>query len=95
MAEVEQKLEQGKAAVIAEIEEDWVTPLDARMNALGAVVICKTRSAVMSEQIERQVAEHKAEMTELKSEIGQSVGDAKIRLQSKFDAATTKLNAVQ
>jgi uncharacterized membrane protein len=34
----------GKAAVIAEIEEDWITPLDQRIEAIGGHIMRTWRS---------------------------------------------------
>ena len=41
---VSRELAPGKAAVIAEVEEDWVTPLNTRMEAIGGSVVREWRS---------------------------------------------------
>jgi hypothetical protein len=43
VAEVSRQLSPGKAAVIAEVDEEWITPLDARMEPLGGVVFRRSR----------------------------------------------------
>jgi uncharacterized membrane protein len=37
------RLEPGKAALIAEIDEQWQGPLDTRMEALGGTLLRRTR----------------------------------------------------
>jgi uncharacterized membrane protein len=44
LAEVSQNLTSGKVAVIGDIDEDWVTPLDTRMEALGGTVFRRARA---------------------------------------------------
>jgi uncharacterized membrane protein len=39
----------GKAAVIAEIEEDWITPLDQRIEAIGGHIMRTWRSELEAE----------------------------------------------
>lgn len=68
LSEVEKSLEPGKAAVVAEVWEEWTTPVDARMEALGGVVIRRTRKEVMDEQAERDVAALEADLAELEAE---------------------------
>jgi uncharacterized membrane protein len=40
---VSEKLTPGKTAVIAEVAEEWVTPLDTRMETIGGDVIRESR----------------------------------------------------
>jgi hypothetical protein len=38
LADVATALTPGKYAVVADVDEDWVTPVDTRMEAVGGVV---------------------------------------------------------
>lgn len=49
--EVSSSLRPGKVAVIAEIDEDWVTPVDSGMDALGGEVFRRARTEVVDDQI--------------------------------------------
>ena len=69
---VSRDLAPGKAAVIAEIDEDWVTPLNTRMEAIGASVEREWRSDFEEVQIEKETAASKAELAQLKAEMAQS-----------------------
>lgn len=95
LAEVEKSLLPGKAAVVAEVWEEWTLPVDTRMEALGGVVFRRTSVEVVDEQIERDVAALNAELAELKAERDQATGEARAKLQAKVDAAKAKLKAQQ
>jgi uncharacterized membrane protein/sporulation protein YlmC with PRC-barrel domain len=93
--EVEKSLLPGKAAVVAEIWEEWTLPVDTRMETLGGVVFRRTSVEVVDEQIERDVAALDAELAELKAERDQATGEARAKLQAKMDAAKAKLQTTQ
>jgi uncharacterized membrane protein len=93
--EVGQSLQPGKAAVVAEVWEEWVLPVDTCMEALGGVVFRRMRGDILDAQIERDVEALDAELTELEAELDQASGEAKAVLQAKIDAARAKLQAMQ
>jgi uncharacterized membrane protein len=93
--EVEKSLLPGKAAVVAEVWEEWTLPVDTRMEALGGVVFRRTSMEVVDEQIERDVTALQAELAELKAERDRATGEARAKLQAKVDAAKAKLQAAQ
>jgi uncharacterized membrane protein len=93
LAEVSQHLLPGRTAVVAEIDEEWVTPVDSRMDTLGGVVFRRARGEFIDAQIEREIAADQAELAKLKAERDQAVGETKAKLQAKVDAAQQKLQA--
>lgn len=95
LSEVENSLQPGEAAVVAEVWEEWTTPVDDRMEALGGVVLRRSREDVVDAQMERDIAVLRADLAELESERDQAVGHARSRLQAKVDAAKAKLQAKQ
>lgn len=92
-AEALKQLSPGKVAVIAEVDEDWVTPLDARMEPLGGVVFRRMRTEFIDAQIEREIAADKAEIAMLKAEYDEAVGEAKVKLKAKINAVEARLQA--
>lgn len=82
-----QHLQPGKVALVAEIEEEWVIPVDAALEAAGAQVFGRARSEVAEAQFDHDIAAFKAEM-ELESEASHASGAAKTKLQATL--ATTK-----
>jgi uncharacterized membrane protein len=93
LAEVSQNLTPGKVAVVAEIDEEWVAPLDTRMEPLGGIVFRRVRGEFIDAQIEREFAAADAEIDALEAEVNQAVGEAKAKLQAKLDAARKRRQA--
>ena len=86
----------GKFAVVADISEDWVTPLDTRMESIGGVVFRRTRSQVKRMHHDRDVAAHRAEMEQLKAERAQARADRLAKIDATIDALRKKLeNAIE
>ena len=88
---VGKSLKPGKAAVVAEIWEDWTVPVDTKMEALGGVVFRHTRKDILDLQVERDITTLKAEIDELESEYHRASGEAQTKLQAKIDTARAKL----
>jgi peptidoglycan hydrolase CwlO-like protein len=93
--EVEESLQPGKSAVVAEVWEEWTLPVDTRMEALGGTVIRRTRSEFLDAQMQRDIDALKADLAELEAERDQANGEAKAKLQKKIDATRGKLQAAQ
>ena len=93
LAEVSQTLTPRKVAVVADVDEEWVTPLDSRMEALGGVVFRRARGEFIDARIEQEIAADQAELAEMKAEYKQAVGDAKAKLKAKIDAGEKALDA--
>ena len=93
VAEVSRYLSPGKAAVIAEVDEEWITPLDARMEPLGGVVFRRSRGEFIDAQVEREIAAAKAELAKLETEYREAGAEAKAQLKAKLDAAQNRLRA--
>jgi uncharacterized membrane protein len=86
------ELAPGKAAVIAEIDEDWVTPLNTRIEAIGGSVVREWRSDFEEAEIAKETAADKAELAQLKAELAQSGAEAKAKLQKRISEVKAKLD---
>jgi uncharacterized membrane protein len=95
IAEVADYLQPGKAAVVAEVWEEWTLPVDNRMEALGGIVFRRSRNEVLDIVIDRDVRILTAELDALEAEYKQATGEAKANLQKKIDAAKARLQATQ
>jgi uncharacterized membrane protein len=93
LAEVSQNLTPGKAAVVADADEEWVTPLDSKMQPLGGIVLRRARADYIDAQIEREAAADRAELAELKAEYKQATGEAKATIKARIDDAHRRLDA--
>jgi uncharacterized membrane protein len=90
---ISDKLTPGKTAVIAEVDEDWVTPLDTRMEAIHGEIMREWRSDFEDEQIAKAIKERKAELTQLKEEMSRSSEETKSKLKARLDETQAKLKA--
>jgi uncharacterized membrane protein len=88
---VGKSLKPGKAAVVAEIWEDWTLPVDTTMQSFGGVVFRHTRKDILDQQVERDITMLKAEIDELEAEHERASGEAKRKLQEKIDTVRAKL----
>ncbi len=89
---IERDLAPGKFAVIAEIDEEWVVPLDSRMEQLGAKVVREDRLTFAEDTLEKRVNARKARLAQLKAEHAQRKAErAKERAGSKAETMLQKL----
>jgi hypothetical protein len=54
LEEIGRELEPGKVAVVADVWEDWVTPVDTRIEAAGGTVLRRVRAEIADAQIARE-----------------------------------------
>ena len=92
VGEAERVLTPGKVALVAEVEEEWVIPVDAAMAHTGGVVYRRTREAVEDAEISRDITALKSEMTSLQTEVKHASAAAKASLVTKTAAVKTKLD---
>lgn len=91
--EVTKYLLPSKVAVVAEIEEDWTTPVDTRMEAIGGIVFRRALSDVRHHIHQENVAAMKADMAQFKAEHAQARADRKAKLQEKINQLDTQIQA--
>jgi uncharacterized membrane protein len=82
-----------RVALIAEIEEDWTTPVDTRMEAIGGTVFRRTLSDVEDTVDDEDIAAIKADTAQMKAERAQAHADRKQKLQEKINQLDSKLQA--
>lgn len=85
----------GKAAVVAEVEETWQTPVDTRIEKLGGLVFRRLREEVVEDQLVREAAAFEAELTHLKDELAHAASESKAELQRKIALVEQKLAATR
>jgi uncharacterized membrane protein len=82
-----------KVAVVAEIEEDWTTPVDTRMEAIGGSVFRRALADVKQTIHEENVAAMKADLAQMKAEHAKAHADRKAKLQEKINQLDSKIQA--
>ena len=91
--DVKQQLQPGKFAVVAEIQEDWTTPVDTRMEAIGGKVFRRALSEVKHAVNEEDVTAMKADLAEMKAEHAKAQADRKAKLLEKINQLDSKIQA--
>ena len=91
--DVTKSLTPNKFALVAEIEEDWTTPVDSRIEAIGGTVFRRALSDVKHTIHEENVAAMKADLAQMKAEQAKSHADRTAKLQEKINQLDTKIQA--
>lgn len=91
--DVDKVLLPNRVAVVAEIEEEWTTPVDDRMETIGGTIFRRTISVVKESIHEEHIAAMKADIAQMKAELAKAHTDRKTTLQEKFNQLDTKLQA--
>ncbi|MBC8146109.1 MAG: DUF1269 domain-containing protein, partial [bacterium] len=85
LEKVSVSLAPGTFAVISEVAEEWVTPLDIRIEAIGGSVMREFRGDFVDDQIERNISNLKSDVERRREEHAQA------RAEKKLDKLETKL----
>jgi hypothetical protein len=93
--EVSASLTPGKAAVIADIDENlWVTPVDTRLGALGGTTFRRHPGDVIDADLVRDTDAARMELDMLKAELRASSGEARAKVEAAIDTQRRKLQAL-
>jgi uncharacterized membrane protein len=93
--EVSASLTPGKAAVIADIDENlWVTPIDTRIGALGGETFRRHPGDIVDADLIRDTDTARIELEQLRAELRESSGEAKAKVEAAIDAQRRKLQAL-
>jgi uncharacterized membrane protein len=92
--EVSASLTPGKAAVIADIDEMWVTPIDTRLGALGGTTFRRLPGEVADTELVRETDAARMELDHLRAELRETSGEAKANVEKAIDAQKRKLEAL-
>jgi uncharacterized membrane protein len=81
----------GKVALVAEIEEEEITPVDERMEALGGHILRRSLHELRHAENQHDIAVIKAEIAQSKAEHSQARAERKAKLDARIDALNAKL----
>ncbi|CAG2156406.1 hypothetical protein LMG26411_05238 [Cupriavidus numazuensis] len=91
ISDVTNAMTPGKVALVAEIEEEWTTPVDLRMEALGGTVLRRSVADVRDKIHDEHVAAMKADLAQMKAEHACAKADRKAKLQAKVEGLEAKV----
>ncbi|MEO8525978.1 MAG: DUF1269 domain-containing protein [Caldimonas sp.] len=81
--EAEKMLLPGKVALVAEVDEEWVVPVDSALEASGGTVFRRARSEVVDAQFDHDLVAFRGEIEELEAEATSATGVAKSKLEAQ------------
>jgi len=93
LEDVGKRLLPGKVAVVAEVEEDWTTPVDERMEAIGGTVFRRAMSAVKQTVNEEAIAALKADLAQMKAEQAKAHAGRQAKLHEKIGQLESKIQS--
>jgi uncharacterized membrane protein len=91
--DVSRALTPNKAAVVALVDEEWITPVDMRMDALGGTIYRRAMSEVTDTVNQEDLAAMKADLAQFKAEAAKERADRKEKIQSKISQLESKIQA--
>jgi uncharacterized membrane protein len=89
--DVNKVLSPGRVALVAEIEEEWTTPVDTRMEAIGGKVFRRALSDVADTVNKEDVDAMKADLAKMKEEHGKARAERQTKLQEKINQLDSKI----
>jgi uncharacterized membrane protein len=95
LEEMSEYLLPGKTAVITEVDEDWQTPVDSRMEALGGLVFRHNRIEIEDAYEQRQIAAYQEELAALEAERQKASAERKAKIEARIENTRQKLRDKQ
>ena len=89
--DVIQELQPNRFALVAEIQEEWTTPVDTRMEAIGGTVFRRGLSDVSDTINAKTTAAIQADIAQMEAEHARSHADRKAKLQEKINQLNSRL----
>lgn len=91
--DVSRALGPGKAALVAEVEETWTTPVDTRLGQLGATVFRRLRAEVVEQQVLNESEAFTTEMKQLRDELARATAETRAAVARDVSAGKARLAA--
>jgi uncharacterized membrane protein len=91
--EVRKAMSPNTVAVIAAVEEDWTTPVDSRMEAIGGTVFRRALTEVRDTVNSQEIDAMKADLAQMKAEYAKAHADRKAKLNEKIRQLDSKIQA--
>jgi len=95
LEDVSNTLTPGKAAVVAEVEESWTTPVNTRVHQLGGIVFRRLRSEVVEDQLVRESAAFEADLNALEDDLKRGAAENRAAIQKDIEQVKKQIKATQ
>jgi hypothetical protein len=81
--------------VLADVEESWTTPVDARLHKLGGMVFRRLRAEVVEDQLVRESAALEANLKALQDDLTEGVAERRAAIQKDIELVQKQLKSTQ
>lgn len=88
-------IQPGTVAVVADIDEGWITPVEVRMAALGGQTVRRTPSDIADEQLNRDIDAMSAELAQLNVELQDATIEAGEAISKRIEADVQKVEQLK
>lgn len=95
VTDVLKSLTPNKVALVAEVDEEWTTPVDAHMETIGGTVYRRAMWEAREVVDQKDIAAMNADLAQLKAEQAKVNAETKAKLQKKIEQLQTKIAAQQ
>jgi len=92
---VSKTLAVGKAAVLAEIEQSWVSPIESRLKEQGGTVFRRFRTEMMDDQLLQEEAALEKALDNLEDELDQANAGGQEAIEKNMLDVKQRLKAIQ
>jgi uncharacterized membrane protein len=92
--EVGERMGPGKVAIVADVDETWITPVETRLGALGGTTFRRLPDEVTDEALVREAQAARDELDHLQAELKQSTGEAKATVEAAIERQRSRLSAI-
>jgi len=93
--DVQKALAVNKVAIVAQVDEDWITPVDSHMEELGGDVFRRGLSDVTKTANQEELTAMKADMAQYQAELARARADRHAKVQAKITQLEAKIQARQ
>jgi hypothetical protein len=93
--DVSKTLVAGKAAVVAEVEETWTTPVDTRLHKLGGIIFRRLRSEVVEDQLVRESAAFEADLKALEDDLKRAAAENRAAIPKDIEQIKKQIKVTQ
>jgi uncharacterized membrane protein len=91
--DVTKALTPNKVAVVAQVDEEWITPVDTRMEGLGGTVYRRALTDVTDTANQEELTAMKADLAQFKAEAAKERADRQSKIQQKIQQLESKIQA--
>ncbi len=88
--EVSVRLKAGTAAVVLDLDEEWITPVDVELEPFSIAILRRARVDVEDELMDKRIDAMNGEIDRLDQELASAQEDRKAKIQARIDDLKAK-----